>query len=102
MKNVSITEEEITHILDIVVAILNLGNVIFQEQDDDSLLPTANSNYHISEAAALMQVDEKELLKSLVTKEQKFGREIIVGPRKLEDAYQERDSLCKHIYGEAF
>ena len=57
MKNVSITESEIAVILDVVVAILNLGNVKFDQQDDDELLPTANSNYHITEASTLLQVD---------------------------------------------
>ena len=69
MKNVAITEEELTQILDVMIAILNLGNVKFEGEEGDELLPTANSSIHISEAAKLLQVDKEGLIKSLTVKQ---------------------------------
>ena len=42
------------------------------------------------------------LIKSLTTKQQKIANEVIETPLTLDQAYQERDSLCKHLYSSVF
>ena len=102
MKNVHFTDPEIAQILDVVVAVLNLGNVEFGLLKDDNVGPAAQSKDHLSEACRFLQIDMNMLIKSLTTKSIKIGNEVIETPLSLDQAYQERDSLCKHLYGHIF
>ena len=42
------------------------------------------------------------LIKSLTTKQQKIAKEVIETSLSLDQAYQERDSMCKHLYSQVF
>ena len=42
------------------------------------------------------------LIKSLTTKQQKIANEVIETSLTLDQAYQERDSMCKHLYSQTF
>lgn len=50
MHSVKFTQPEITQVFDTVVALLNLGNVEFQEIDQ-TVAPTPKSNQYCAKAA---------------------------------------------------
>ena len=104
MRNVHFTDQEIVQILDTVVAILNMGNVEFGMLDEngDKVGPSADSREYITTAARLFGVDLTKLVISLTTKRQVIGKETLDSPLTIDEVYQARDSLCKHVYGTIF
>ena len=102
MKNVHFTDQEIAQILDVVVAILNIGNVEFGNLKDDTVGPASQSKEFLTTACNLLQIDMGMLIKSLTTKQQKIAKEVIETSLSLDQAYQERDSMCKHLYSQVF
>ena len=53
-------------------------------------------------AARLLGVDLTKLVHSMSTKKQTIGKEVMESPLTIDQAYQARDSLCKHLYGTIF
>ena len=102
MKNVHFSDQEITQILDCVVAILNMGNVEFGLINDDTVRPAADSRDCITNVARLLGVDLAKLVNALTSKRQVIGKEVLESPLTIDQAYQARDSLCKHLYGTMF
>ena len=102
MKNVHFSDQEIAQILDAVVAVLNLGNVEFGLVNDDTPRPAADSRDNITTAARLLGIDLAKLVNALSTKRQVLGGEVIDSPLTIDQAYQARDSLVKHLYGAVF
>lgn len=104
MRNVHFTDQEIVQILDTVVAILNMGNVEFGMLDEngDKVGPSADSREYITTAARLFGVDLTKLVIALTTKRQVIGKETLDSPLTIDEVYQARDSLCKHVYGTIF
>jgi len=102
MKNVHFSDQEIVQILDVVVAILNLGNVEFGMINDSQPGPAKDSQDNITMAARLLGVDLAKLITSLTTKKQTVGKDVMESPLTIDQAYQARDSLCKHLYGTVF
>jgi len=85
-----------------VVAVLNMGNVEFGLINDDVPRPSADSKDNITMAARLLGVDLEKLVHALTMKKQLLGREIIETNLDIDQAYQARDSLSKHLYGTIF
>ena len=102
MKNVQFTDPEIIQILDCVVAVLHMGNVEFGLVDDDKPRPAADSRDTITMAARLLGVDLAKLVEALSIKRQVIGGETLDSPLTIDNAYQARDSLVKHLYGSLF
>ena len=103
MKNVLFSDQEIVQIIDTVVAVLNMGNVEFGLIDgDEKPRPAADSRDYFTTAARLLGVELSKLVESLTTKKQVIQKEVILTPLTIDQAYQARDSLCKHIYGAVF
>ena len=104
MRNVHFSDQEIVQILDTVVAILNMGNVEFGMLDEngDKVGPSADSREYITTAARLFGVDLTKLVIALTTKRQVIGKETLESPLTIDEVYQARDSLCKHVYGTIF
>ena len=102
MKNVHFTDNEIVQILDAVVGVLNMGNVEFGLVNDDTPRPSADSREAITMAARLLNIDLEQLVNALTTKRQTIGKEVLTSPLTIDQAYQARDSLCKHLYGTIF
>ena len=103
MRNVHFTDQEIAQILDCVVAVLNMGNVEFGFTDgDETPRPAEDSKDFITMAARLIGVDLTVVVKALTSKRQQLGRDLIESPLTIDQAYQARDSLCKHLYGNIF
>lgn len=102
MKNVHFNDQEIVQILDVVVAILNMGNVEFGMINDTRPGPAQDSQDNITTAARLLGVDLVQLINSMTMKKQTVGKEVMESPLTIDQAYQARDSLCKHLYGVIF
>ena len=102
MKNVHFTDQEIVQILDCVVAVLNMGNVEFGEISEDKMGPSSDSRDYITAAAGMLGVDLAKLINALTMKRQVIGKEVLDSPMTIEQVYQARDSLCKHLYGVIF
>lgn len=102
MRNVHFSDQEIVQIIDTIVAVLNMGNVEFGMIDDDTPRPSADSKDYITAAARLLGVDLAKMVESLTMKKQVIGKEIIMSAMTIDQAYQARDSLSKHLYGAVF
>ena len=104
MRNVHFSDQEIVQILDTVVAILNMGNVEFGMLDEngDKVGPSADSREYITTAARLFGVDLTKLVIALTTERQVIGKETLDSRLTIDEVYQARDSLCKHVYGTIF
>ena len=79
-----------------------MGNVEFGLINEDVPRPSEDSKDAITMAARLLGVDLEKLVHSLTMKKQLLGREIIESNLNIDQAYQARDSLTKHIYGSIF
>lgn len=102
MRTVNFTQDEITECFDTVVALLNLGNLKFQETDSGNVAPTIQTKSFALKTAELLKVDLKNLLKALTMKVAVIGGEKIESSLSLAQTYQARDTLTKHLYGSLF
>lgn len=84
MKNVHFSDQEITQILDCVVAILNMGNVEFGLVNDDTVRPAADSRDCITTVARLLGVDLAKLVNALTSKRQVIGKEVLESPLTID------------------
>ena len=79
-----------------------MGNVEFGVNNQDKISPAADCKDTIMMAARLLGVEWEKLVFALTMKRQLLGREIIESNLELDQAYQARDSLTKHLYGSIF
>ena len=56
----------------------------------------------LEQISKLLRVDQADISKCLTTKKQVIGKETIITPLKLEEAYGSRDGMAKSIYGKLF
>lgn len=106
MRNIGFTDEEVNHVIDIIVAVLNLGQVTFDKfskpgvgdisQVNTSSLPS------LTQICSLLQVDQLKLIKSLTMKSSIMGKEVIESNLMPEEAKNARDAMAKSIYGKLF
>ena len=106
MKNIGFVEQEIQQVLDIVVAILQLGNLEF-----DKVAKTGVGDVSVVNKESLplfaqicqhLKIDQAKLAKALTHKKQVIGKDIIESNLSQEEAYNSRDSMAKTIYGKMF
>ena len=101
-KTLNFSDEEVKQIFGIVIAILHLGNIEFDEQADDEAKPTALSSQCLHTAARLLRVDPEQLTKALTKKEQLICQELITSALTPAQADQAKNALAKHIYTSLF
>ena len=101
MQSVKFSLAETTQVLDTVVGVLNLGNIQFHEHND-GVSPTVQSKEFFIKAAELLKADVKQLIRSMTKKVVVIGGERLESSLTLEQAYQARDTLAKHLYGSLF
>ena len=104
MRNVHFKDAEIAQTIDAVVAILNIGNIEFGyvDADQEQPGPSPESESLCRDAARFLQVDLVQLIHAMTRKKQKIGGETIETPLTIDQAYQARDTLSKHLYGSLF
>ena len=79
-----------------------MGNVEFGFVGDEIPRPSADSRDFITNVARLLGVDLAVLVKTITTKKQIISKEVLESSLTIEQVYQARDSLCKHLYGSIF
>jgi len=79
-----------------------MGNVEFGFVGDDMPRPSADSRDFITSVARLLGVDLAVLVNAVTKKKQIIGNEVLESNLTIEQVYQARDSLCKHLYGSVF
>lgn len=88
-------DEEVNSVLQIVAALLHLGNMSFAEEGDgsapDDMLPLAY-------ASELLGVASDDLTTALVKKNIQSGIETVAVDRTVEEAIHTRDALAKAAY----
>ena len=107
MKNVGFTQQEISQILDIIVAILNLGNVDFVEGSVPGVGTCARIDpqtmHYATEFGKYMGLGDVGDVESLLTvKEQKMMNETLHINLQVNDALATRDSIAKLVYKNLF
>lgn len=89
-------------VLDLVAAILHLGNIQFEERSDSADNAAKLEDSHSIEArnaaAALLQVDPEALEKALLTRKIRSRDETVIKELNAEEAAAGRDALAKKIY----
>ena len=95
--------EEMESVFKTIAAILQLGNVVFDIDDDDNAVVVDKSPTGPSAIAAdLFETDATLLQEALVTKTRSAMGQTIVSPLNEENANYARDALAKAAYGRMF
>ncbi|KAK7401855.1 hypothetical protein VNO78_13680 [Psophocarpus tetragonolobus] len=84
-----------------LAAILWLGNISFQETDNENNIEVVNDEA-VTTAAFLMGCSSKELMEALSTHKIQAGRDTITKRLTLRQAIDARDALAKFIYASLF
>jgi len=85
-----------------VVAILQMGNVDFREDDQGFAEINPKSMEHLERSASLFGVSTDALQARLTTTTMKVGRKSITKKIQLQDAVPNRDSIAKGTYEKTF
>ena len=91
MHNIGFTDTEIEQVLNIVIAIMVLGNVEFhsvpKSGHGDETHVTKNSAATLSQVASLLQMTPEDITKAITTKVQVIGKDVIKSPLSLQESY---------------
>lgn len=103
MSTVGIKPEDQEAIFRTVAAILNMGNITFEEGPENaSLVRPGDSEQHLEATAQLLGVDKEGLRRALTTRTRQTPEGPITSPLNLKAAAENRDSLAKIIYSKMF
>lgn len=106
MKNIGFSNEEIDSVLDIVVAILLLGNLTFQKYSKpgvgDISVISGETQYLVKDISKYLRIEPDALVRSLTTKVQVIGKDVISTPLTDKEAESTRDAMAKTVYGRLF
>jgi myosin heavy subunit len=101
LRTINLSMEQITSILQIIVAILHLGNIEFsssQTVGDDAALLSPHSSLHTKQVCHLLSVDEDHLSNALTKRGLKVAGNFILKNLNLESAMVARDTYAKTLY----
>ncbi|XP_027837716.2 unconventional myosin ID isoform X1 [Aphis gossypii] len=101
-KTLGFSATDIKTIWKIVAAILQLGNVTFSTNDDDSITVTNFHNNPVEQVSKLLEVDTKDLLTALSKRIIAANGELLQKAHTLSQAEVGRDALAKAIYDRLF
>ena len=113
LKNVGLIDDDSTVILQIVAAVLHLGNVDFEPRGDvdeasghdessEHAVITENSLRHLEKASGLLGLDLEEVKEAILTKLINVGGKTIKMPLYVPQARDKRDALSKMVYSGLF
>ncbi|XP_078051109.1 myosin heavy chain 95F jaguar isoform X4 [Augochlora pura] len=110
LTRLGLTEVERMEIYTMVAAVLHLGNVMFEDNPEDTKGGSricASSEKAVLMTAKLLGVDPEELRQALVSKVMQTSRggikgTVIMVPLKVYEANNARDALAKAIYSKLF
>ncbi|CAD6998474.1 myosin-IA [Ceratitis capitata] len=98
-KTLGFTNEEVQTIWSTIAAILHLGNIEFQSNEDDL---TISNKTHLQSASNLLQVTENELSNSLTKRTIAAGGNVMLKEHDATQAEYGKDALAKAIYDRLF
>jgi hypothetical protein len=101
LRTYDVDDEHLQGLLEILSAILHLGNITFTTNDDDDT-EFNNCDNTLNNVADLLGVDLISLQTSLLGRRMKIGDETIMVRLSPDQAAACRDSLSKHLYGNLF
>jgi myosin-7 len=97
------SEAEQWDLWELTAAVLHLGNITFSESEVQNLrTATIDNEETMEKAAKLLQVNPRQLVKSLTMKSTLAMGEIIYSPMNKEQALDVRDAFVKGMYGRGF
>eukprot|EP00798_Chlamydomonas_sp_ICE-L_P027113 gene27113-2338_t len=103
MTRVGIPAEDQEALLCTVSAVLSLGNITFEDGNNDDSVPTPGKGTKaLEDASFLLGVDTDGLKKALTTRTRQTPDGPIVSPLDAKAASENRDSLAKVIYAKMF
>lgn len=113
LKNVGLSDDDSRVILQIVAAVLHLGNVEFEQRgeveesthDDGSseyAVVTEDSMPHLKMACQLLGLDHDEVKEAILTKLLVVGGKTITKAQDVPQACDKRDALSKMVYSGLF
>lgn len=101
LRTINLSMGEITWILQIIVAILHLGNILFvssQTVGDDAALLSPQSLLHINQVCQLLSIDETALSTAFTKRGIKVAGNYILKNLNSESAIVARDTFAKTLY----
>lgn len=100
MSSIGITSAQQDMVFALMAGILSLGNVAFEEDSIDGTAKglQADSQTHLSNAAASLGLEASALLKQMTQQNMHVGSQVIVKSQSCEQATDKRDSFAKTIY----
>lgn len=99
---IRIAEDERAVVFDSLKAILYLGNVTFENGDHAKISKTGDSYMALSEASSLLRMDLSSLEAALTERTLEIRGERMHVPNSEASASDDRNALCKEIYGRLF
>lgn len=106
MKNIGFTPDNIDSVLEIVVAILNMGNIVFETVNKPGTGDvggiTASTKSYLENAAKHLRLTPAQLEGALTTKVSIIGKDVITTNLPEEQCVNARDGLAKTIYAKLF
>nr|XP_020479722.1 unconventional myosin-VIIb-like [Monopterus albus] len=103
MKILTFSDSQCEEILQLLAAILHLGNVSFEATTQNNLETSdVSKSEHFSMAALLLKVQKSSLAKSLTHRSFMTNKERITKPLSPEQASDCRDAFVKAIYDKLF
>ncbi|KAG9406978.1 cytochrome c oxidase subunit 1 [Aphanomyces cochlioides] len=102
MTTIGISSDLQMHVFEMLAAILHLGNVDFDVQQETCLPKGGESLQSLAKVASLLQVQEDALQNALCTRQLFVGGKVIVQTQNASQARDKRDALAKTIYSSLF
>ncbi|XP_056138881.1 unconventional myosin-VIIa-like [Lampris incognitus] len=103
MKVLMFTDTENWEISKLLAAILHMGNLRYEARTYDNLdACEVVCSVHLTTAAALLEVDSKDLMNCLTSRSLITRGETVSTPLSMEQALDVRDAFVKGIYGRLF
>ncbi|KAJ4822121.1 hypothetical protein Tsubulata_002847 [Turnera subulata] len=102
MDIVGINEKEQEAIFRIIAAILHLGNIDFENEDDNALVKDEQAKFHLQTTAELLMCDPQSLEDALCKRVMITPEEVIKKSLDPLGAAVSRDGLAKTIYSRLF
>jgi myosin-1 len=102
MEKIGFTDQERDGIIDLLAAILHIGEIKFEAEGDHAKVADDASMEELKFVASLLKVDATALHKTFVTKELQMTGETVTVKYDLQQAMNTRDALAKMIYDKMF
>eukprot|EP01147_Barroeca_monosierra_P005699 gene5699-7252_t len=102
MHTFSFDETEMNSFFDVLAAILHLGNVTFELEENDGASVSAKSGVSIEVAAQLLGINFKKLADTLVFATTTMRGEVLTRLRTPTAAIETRDAIAKSLYSRCF